>query len=251
MAPSDSTFGDCQQAIRIHIVRRTGARDVGHPFLGHSWSTTDSDQGIAWGVRASPSIQKLLGVIKAQRVEPAIKTPRYLIDATGDDSCALRLLPAAPLPIRDLIFRNKDDDIRAWLLANDGRLPLDLMVLESSPDLQEDGTPTPEPADRRYRYFDRKVWDSSRQVRENLGSQEQEDDDDDDDYDQDGGGRGRGEESSSDDVEPDDEGESDEDDESDESDEDDELKEVSRMPGKDSATRIDNVSPKLQVNMMI
>ena len=46
-------------------------------------------------------------------------------------------------------------------------------------------------------------------------------------------------------------GESDEDNESEESDEDDELVEVSRMPGKESATHIDNVSPKLQVNMMI
>ena len=228
-----------------------GAREVGHPFLGHSWSTTDSDRGIAWGVLASPSMQKLLGVIKAQRVEQAIETPRYLIGATGDSSCALRLSPAAPLPLRDLIFLNEDDDIRAWLLANDGRHPLDLMVLESRPDLREDGTPTPEPADGRYRYFDRKVWDRSRQPGENLGSQEEEDDDDDDDYDQDGGGSRRGEESSSDDVEADDVGESHENDESDESDEDDELEEVSRMPGKESATRIDNVSPKLQVNMMI
>ena len=62
---------------------------------------------------------------------------------------------------------------------------------------------------------------------------------------------GGGEEPSSDDVEPDDVGESDEDDESDESEEDDELEEVSRMPGKESATRIDNISPKLQVYMMI
>ena len=125
------------------------------------------------------------------------------------------------------------------------------MVLESCPDLQEDGTPTPESADGRYRYSDRKVWDRSREAGENLGSQEEEDDDDDDDYDQDGGGRGRREESSSDDVEPNDVGESDKDDESDEADENDELEEVSRMPGKESETRIDNVSPKLQVNMMI
>ena len=48
----------------------------------------------------------------------------------------------------------------------------------------------------------------------------------DDDYDQDGGGRGRAEESSSEDVVPDDMGESDKDNESDESDEDDELEEA-------------------------
>ena len=57
------------------------------------------------------------------------------------------------------------------------------MVLESRPDLREEGTPTPVPADGRYRYFDHKVLDRSRQAGENLGSQEEEDDDDDDDYD--------------------------------------------------------------------
>ena len=46
-------------------------------------------------------------------------------------------------------------------------------------------------------------------------------------------------------------GESDKGDESDDSDADDELPGVSRMPEKESATRIDNVSSKLQVNMMI
>ena len=128
---------------------------------------------------------------------------------------------------------------------------MDVMVLEECPDLREDSTPTPEPVDSRYRYFDRKVWDPSRQPGESLGSQEEEDDDDDGDYDQEGCGRGTGKYASSDDVEPDDVGESEEDDESDESDEDDELEEVSRMPGKESTTRIDNVSPKSQVNMMI
>ena len=56
---------------------------------------------------------------------------------------------------------------------------------------------------------------------------------------------GRGEKSSSDDVEPDDVGESDQDEVTDESDKDDELEEVSRMPGKESATRLDNASPNL------
>ena len=116
------------------------------------------------------------------------------------------------------------------------------MVLESRPDLREDGTPTPEPADGRYRYFDRKIWDRSGQAGDNLGIQEEEDDDDDGDYDQDGGSRGSGEKSSSDDVEPDDVGESAEDDKSDE---DDEVEGVSGMPEKESAARIDNVSSKL------
>ena len=163
-------------------------------------------------------MQKLLGVVKAQRVEQAIEIPRYLIGATGDASCSLRLSPASPLPLRDLIFLNEDDDIRARLLANDGRHPLDLMVLESRPNLREDGTPTPESADSRYRYFDRKIWDRSGQAGDILGIQEEEDDDDDGDYDQDGGSRGSGEKSSSDQVEPDEVRESDQDDESDEDD---------------------------------
>ena len=65
------------------------------------------------------------------------------------------------------------------------------MVLESRPDLQEDGTPTPEHADGGYRYFDHKIWDRSGQAGDNLGIQEEEEDDDNDhDYDQDGGGSG-------------------------------------------------------------
>ena len=194
-------------------------------------------------------MQELLEVVKAQRVEQAIETPRYLIGATGDGSCALRVSPAAPLPLRDLIFLNEDDDIRAWLLANDGKHPLDLMVLEPRPDLREDGTATPEPADGRYRYFDPKVWDRSGQAGDTLSIQEEEGDDDDDD-DQDGGGRGRAEKSSLDWVEPDDVDEDDvdegdEDDEDDESDEDEEVERVSRMPEKESAIRIDDVSSKL------
>ena len=130
-------------------------------------------------------MQKLVRVVKAQRVEQAIETPQYLIGVTGEGSCALRLSPADPRPLRDLIFLNKDDYIHAWLLANDVRHPLDLMVLESSPDLREDGTPTPEPADGRYRDFDRKIWDRCGQAGDNLGIQEDEDDDDAHDYDQD------------------------------------------------------------------
>ena len=122
------------------------------------------------------------------------------------------------------------------------------MVLESRPDLREDGTAMPEPADGRYRYFDRKIWDRSGQAGDKRGIQEEDHDNDDDDYDQDGGGRGSGKKSSSDEVEPDDLGESDEDDEDDESDEDDEGDQVqrdSRMAEKHRAARIDNVSSKL------
>ena len=70
-------------------------------------------------------------MIKAQRAEEAILCPRYLIGATREGSNPLSLDPTAPLPLRDLIFLHKDDDLRAWLLANDGKHPLHLIVLES------------------------------------------------------------------------------------------------------------------------
>ena len=138
----------------------------------------------------------------------------------------------------------------------DSRHPLDLMLLELRPDLREDGTPTPEPADGRYRYFDRKILDRSGQAGDTLRIQEEEEDNDNDDndYDQEGGGWGRGEKSSLDDVEPDDVGESDKDNEDneddkddkyDEDDEDNEVERVSQIPEKASAARIDHVSSKL------
>ena len=68
-------------------------------------------------------MENLLGVVKAQRVEQAIETPRYLIGATGDGSCVLRLSHTALLPFRDLIFLNEDDDIRAWLLRMMADIP--------------------------------------------------------------------------------------------------------------------------------
>jgi len=117
--------------MRIHIVRRTGAPPGEHAFLDHPWWQNGSDRGIAWGVLESPSIKSLPGVIKAQRAEETILCPRYLIGATREGSNALSLDHTAPLPLRDLIFLHKDDDLRAWLLANDGKHPLDLMVLES------------------------------------------------------------------------------------------------------------------------
>ena len=125
---------------------------------------------------------------------------------------------------------------------NVGRHRLDLMALKSRPDLREDGTPTPEPADGRYRYFDCKIWDRYGQAGDNLGIQEEEDNDHDGDTDQNRGSRGSGEKSNSDDVELDDVGKSDAEDESDEEDE---VEGVSQMLEKESVARIDNVSSKL------
>ena len=145
--------------MRIHIVRRTGAPAAQHPFLGHPWCVRDSDQGIAWGVLATPSIRDLLRVVRGQDVEEEMNCPRYLIGASGEGATRLRQDPEDPLPLRQLIFLNRDDDIRAWFLANNGHDPLDLMVLESRPEDGDDLDETPEPPNGRYPFFDRDVWD--------------------------------------------------------------------------------------------
>jgi len=69
--------------------------------------------------------------------------------------------PDDPLPLRQLIFLNRKDDIRGWFLANKGHDPLDLMVLESHRKDGEDLEETPEPPNGRYLFFDRDVWDES------------------------------------------------------------------------------------------
>jgi len=145
--------------VRIHSVRRTGAPAAQHPFLGHPWCVRDSDRGIAWGVLATPSIRDLLRVVRGQDVEEEINCPRYLIGATGEGATRLRQDPEDPLPLRQLIFLNRDDDIRAWLLANNGHDPLDLLVIESRPEDGDDLDETPEPPNGRYPFFDRDVWD--------------------------------------------------------------------------------------------
>jgi len=147
------------RAGRIYIVRRTDAPAAQHPFLGHPWCLRDSDRGISWGVRATPSIRDLLRVVRGQDVEEEINSPRYLIGATGEGATRLRQDPEEPLPLRQLIFLNRDDNIRAWLLANNGHDPLDLLVLESRPEDGDDLDETPEPPNGRYPLFDRDVWD--------------------------------------------------------------------------------------------
>jgi len=140
--------------MRIHIIRRTGTLQVENAFLGHPWCQNGSALGIAWGVLESPSIQNLLGVIKAHRAEEAILCPRYLISPTGACSNAPSLDPTAPLHLRDLILLHKDDELRAWLLANCGKHPLDLMVLESRRQEAGGDRSTPEPIGGRHRFFD-------------------------------------------------------------------------------------------------
>jgi len=149
------------RALRMHIIRRAGALPTVHPFLGHSCFVKDSDRGIAWGVLTTPSIMDLLRVVRAQDVEEEIRCPRYLIGATGEGAAMLRQKPDDPLPLRQLIFLNRNDDIRAWFLAKKGHDPLDQMVLESRREDGEDLDETPEPPNGRYPFIDRDVWDES------------------------------------------------------------------------------------------
>jgi len=148
-----------QRPIRIHIIRRTGATKARHPFLHYPWYDEDSGGGIAWAVLASPNLQSLLRVLKRQHVEDPIQSPRYLIGPTGQGASALRRRRSDPLPLCELIFLYTDDDIWVWLLANPGKDPLDLLVLESRQDQGEGGDETAVPASGGHPFFDRKAWD--------------------------------------------------------------------------------------------
>ena len=127
------------------IVHQTGAPPAAYPFLGHPWFVNDSDRAIAWGVLTTPSIMDLLRVVRGQDVEEEIRFPRYLIGATGEGASMLRQNPEDPLPLHQLIFLNRNDNIRAWFLSNQGHDPLDLMVLESHREGGEDLDETPVP----------------------------------------------------------------------------------------------------------
>jgi len=102
-----------------------------------------------------------LGVVRGQDVEEEIRCPRYLIGATGEGAAMLRQKPDDLLPLRQLIFLNRNDDIRAWFLANNGHNPLDLMVLKSHREDGENLDETPEPPNGRYPFFNHEVWDES------------------------------------------------------------------------------------------
>jgi len=138
--------------VRIHNVRRSGAPAAPHPFLGHPWCERDSDRGIASGVLATPSITHLLRVVREQDVEDEIRCARYIISVTGEGAARLRQDPEDPLPLRQLIYLNRDDDIRVWFLTNSAQDRQDLMVIESRPDDGEDLGETPEPPNARCRF---------------------------------------------------------------------------------------------------
>jgi len=149
------------RAVRIRIVRRSGAPAAPHPFLGHPSCESDSDRGIAWGVLATPTITHLRQVVREQDVEDEIRCPGYLIGATGEGAARRRQDPEDPLPLHQLIFLNRDDDIGVWLLTNSGQDPLDFRVNEPRPEDGEDLDETPEPPNGRYPFFDPAIQEES------------------------------------------------------------------------------------------
>ena len=66
--------------------------------------------------------------------------------------------PSDPLPLSELIFLYTDDDIWVWLLANPGKDPLVLLVLESGQDQGEDRDETQAPGSGGHPFFDRNAW---------------------------------------------------------------------------------------------
>jgi hypothetical protein len=140
-------------------MRGKGATKAGHPFLGYPWYDEDFGRGIAWGVLASPNLKCLLGVLKCQHVDDSIQYRRYLMGATGLGASAFRREPAIPLPLAELIFLYNDEDIWVWLLANPGKDPLNLLVLEAHQDQAEEREETPTPASGGHPFFDRKAWE--------------------------------------------------------------------------------------------
>jgi len=137
--------------------------------------------GISPGVLESPSIQNVLGVIKGQHAEEAILCPRYRISATREGSHTLSVHPRAPLPLQALISPHKDNDLRAWLLANDGLHPLDLMVLESCHEEAGAERSTWECVGADSYFFDRNLWDHSGQAEDKVWGIQW--DDEDEEYD--------------------------------------------------------------------
>ena len=148
-------------ALRIHIICCTGTPAAWYPFLGHKWFVKDSDMGITWGVVTTPSIMDLLRVLTGQDVEEEIRCPCNLIGATGECAAMQCQKLEDPLPLLQLIFLNRNDDIRVWFLANNGHDLLELMVLKSRRQDGEDLDEPTTPPNGRYPFFDREVWDAS------------------------------------------------------------------------------------------
>jgi len=147
----------CQNPYRWSIWSNSGSASL----HGHPWCERDSDRRIACGVLGTPSITQLLRGLREQDVEDELRCPRYLIGATGEAAARLRQDPEDPLPLRQLIFQNRDDNIRVCFLDNSGQAPLAVLVMESGAEDTEDLDETHEPPNGMYKVFARASWEES------------------------------------------------------------------------------------------
>jgi len=104
-------------------------------------------------------MKNLVGVIREQCVEEEMGCRQYLIRATSEGAVRVRQKPKRPLPLRELIFLHSITDILAWLPANHGQGPLDLLGVESRRQNREERAQTLEPANGRYTFLNRNVWE--------------------------------------------------------------------------------------------
>jgi len=121
-------------------------------------------------------------VVRGQRVEEEIGSPRYLIGGTGEGAVRLPREPEKPLLLRQLIFLDSNNDILVCLLANHGQDPLEPLVVESRRKNTEDRAQTPEPVKGRYPFLNRNVWGDAVGI---MQADEDEDKDEDEDEDED------------------------------------------------------------------
>jgi len=121
-------------------------------------------------------MKHLVAVVGGQPVEEEIGCPRYLIGATGEGALRLRQEPDKPLPLPQLTFLHSNNDILAWLLANNGQDPLDLLVIKSRRNHREDRAQTMEPAKGGYSFLNCNVWEEAVGI---MQADEDEDEDED------------------------------------------------------------------------
>jgi len=79
------------------------------------------------------------------------------------------------------------NDIQGSVLGNNGKDPLDVLVVDSGSKNREDRAQTPEPAKERYPFLNRNVWEDAvgmMQADEDEDEGEDEDDDEDEDEDE-------------------------------------------------------------------
>ena len=106
-------------------------------------------------------MKDLLGVVRGQGMEEGMEYPRYMIGATGEGALSLRQEPEKPHPLRQMIFHNINNDIRAWLLANHGQDLLHLLLVESRHNDEENGALKPQPAYGRYPFLNFMIWEDT------------------------------------------------------------------------------------------